>query len=84
MTLVFGSDQVGAVSWKHNEMAQVGGIGWGGVGTGGACFPALILLKGYQAGLTFVLTPGFSFTLELCKAGSGVCGFPGLCLRGKH
>ena len=75
---------MGGVSYTHNEWAMVGGIGGGGAATGAACFPALILLKGYQAGLTFVLTPGLSFTLELCKAGSGVCGFPGLCLRGRH
>lgn len=54
----FGQSSVGAVSWKHNEMAQVGDIGWGGAGTGTAYFPAWTLLEGYQAGLTSVQLHG--------------------------
>lgn len=40
------SDQVGVISWKHSEMAQVRGAGGGeGAGSGsaaaeGTCFPA--------------------------------------------
>ena len=83
MTLVFENDQVGASSWKPSEMAQVGGNGvWRDRLRGGPCSPAPGPSKSYLAGLSCT-TPGLPFTLELCNAGSGVCGFPSLCWRGR-
>ena len=87
VTLAFGRDQGGALSWKPSEMAQVGGTGGGEGQARGLqmlwehAFPSLGLLKGCQAGLPCA-TPGAPFTLELCNAGS--CGFSALPPEGKR